>query len=136
MSTHGSRRRFLAQTAGIGSSLLLPARAFAADVRMRCVWWGGQDRAKRTNEAIQIFEKQRSDLKVATESTAWADYWTKVATLVAHAFDELALAAEEANAGLDLHHDGGRLRKRLDDCDAGCELKAPGREFRGRLSAP
>src|SRR6185295_10760326 len=83
MSRHDSRRRFLAQAAALGSSAVLPAPLFAAEARMRAVWWGGQDRAKRTNEAIQIFEKQRPDLKVATESTAWADYWTKVATLVA-----------------------------------------------------
>jgi len=50
---------------------------------MRAVWWGGQDRARRTDEAIPIFEKQRPDLRIATESTAWGDYWTKVATLVA-----------------------------------------------------
>jgi len=88
MSIHGSRRRFLKHSAVVGSGLLLPAFGLrsinAADpVRMRAVWWGGQDRARRTNEAIQIFEKQRVDLKIATESTAWGDYWTKVATLVA-----------------------------------------------------
>src|SRR4030095_10587479 len=82
------RRRFLRRGAVVGSGLLLPVLGFrsiyAADpVRMRAVWWGGQDRARRTNEAIQLFEKQRADLKIATESTAWADYWTKVATLVA-----------------------------------------------------
>jgi multiple sugar transport system substrate-binding protein len=84
MTTHGTRRRFLVHGAALGSGLLLPTLAAkAAEVRMRAVWWGGQDRARRTNEAIQIFEKQRPDLKIATESTAWADYWTKVATLVA-----------------------------------------------------
>lgn len=83
MSMHGSRRQFLAQAAALGSALVLSGRAYAAETRMRCVWWGGQDRARRTNEAIQIFEKQKPELKIATESTAWADYWTKVATLVA-----------------------------------------------------
>jgi hypothetical protein len=76
MSIHGSRRRFLKHGAVVGSGLLLPVFGLqslqAADpVRMRAVWWGGQDRARRTNEAIQIFEKQRADLKIATESTAW-----------------------------------------------------------------
>src|SRR4029450_13599537 len=88
MSIHRSRRRFLKHGAAIGSGFLFPAFGLqstqaAEPVRMRALWWGGQDRARRTNEAIQIFEKQRADLKIATESTAWADYWTKVATLVA-----------------------------------------------------
>ena len=88
MSIRDSRRRFLQRGAAVGSGLLLPAlgiqRSYAAEAtRMRAIWWGGQDRARRTNEAIQIFEKQRPDLKIATESNAWADYWTKVATLVA-----------------------------------------------------
>ena len=60
----------------------------------------------------------------------------EVGTLLADALHEFALPAEEASAGLDLHHDGRRLRKRFDDCDARCELKAPGRESRRRLSAP
>ena len=88
MGTRPTRRRFLQQGAALGSGLLLPGVALrpacAADpVRMRAIWWGGQDRAKRTNEAIQLFEKARPDLKIATESNAWGDYWTKVATLVA-----------------------------------------------------
>src|SRR4030095_4005749 len=83
MSTHGSRRRFLTCGAAVASGLLLPSLARAADVRMRAVWWGGQDRARRTNEAIQIFEKRRPDLKIATESTAGADRWPKAATLLA-----------------------------------------------------
>jgi multiple sugar transport system substrate-binding protein len=88
MNIENSRRRFFKHGAVLGSALLLPSVAWqssrAADpVRLRALWWGGQDRAKRTNEAIQLFEKQRSEFKVATESTAWGDYWTKVATLVA-----------------------------------------------------
>ena len=88
MNIRDSRRRFLKHGAVLGSAAFVPGlvadHVFAADpVRLRAVWWGGQDRAKRTNEAIQLFEKQRPDLKIATESTAWGDYWTKVATLVA-----------------------------------------------------
>src|SRR5206468_11087884 len=60
----------------------------------------------------------------------------EVRALVSDALDELPLPAEESEARLDFHHDGRRLRERLDDCDAGCELKAPCRESRGRLSAP
>ena len=54
----------------------------------------------------------------------------------ADALDQASFAAEEPRAGLDLHHDGRRLRQRFDDCDAGCELKAPGRKSRSRVSAP
>jgi hypothetical protein len=60
----------------------------------------------------------------------------KVSDFFTHALDKLAFAAEQANAGLDLHHDGGQLRCRFDDSDARCELKAPGRESRDRVSAP
>jgi hypothetical protein len=61
---------------------------------------------------------------------------TQVRRLFADALDKSSFATEEARAGLDLHHDGRRRRERFDDCDAGCELKAPGRESRDRLSAP
>jgi len=85
MNIRQSRRRFLQQSAKLGAGLLAPALAVhAADpIRMRAIWWGGQDRAKRTNEAIQLFEKSKPDLKIATESNAWGDYWTRLATQVA-----------------------------------------------------
>ena len=60
----------------------------------------------------------------------------KILDLVSHTLDQLPLAAEEANAGLDFHHDGRRIRSGFEDGDSGCELKAPGREPRERVSAP
>ena len=56
MSIRDSRRRFLKHGAVLGSAAFVPGlvadHVFAADpVRLRAVWWGGQDRAKRTNEA-------------------------------------------------------------------------------------
>ncbi|WP_138472058.1 ABC transporter substrate-binding protein [Poseidonocella sp. HB161398] len=67
----------LALAAGFG-----PARAAGTPIRM--VWWGNEERARRTTEAIRGFEAASDDMvEVATEYMGWDDYWTRLATQVA-----------------------------------------------------
>ncbi|MDJ0388851.1 ABC transporter substrate-binding protein [Roseomonas sp. E05] len=77
-----TRRSMLA---GLGTAALLggPARgAFAASTRLRMAWWGGRERADRTNRALEAFTRKHSDIAVAGESMGWSDYWPKLATQV------------------------------------------------------
>jgi multiple sugar transport system substrate-binding protein len=50
---------------------------------MRMSWWGGADRAKRTNEAIAVYMKRHPNVRIDTDSVGWGDYWTRLATQVA-----------------------------------------------------
>lgn len=69
----------LAGAAAIGTGA---ARA-QAPVRMRMTWWGGADRARRTNEAIAAYRRKNANIQVDTDSVGWGDYWTRLATQVA-----------------------------------------------------
>ncbi|MEF2072442.1 ABC transporter substrate-binding protein [Consotaella aegiceratis] len=79
-----NRRLFLGGSAGLAvSSFLGFAPALAADGKIRMFWWGSEERARRTNEAVDAFEAANSGVQVETEFTGWDDYWTRLATQVA-----------------------------------------------------
>ena len=46
-------------------------------------WWGGADRAKRTNQVMDLFKQQHPDWTLAGQSTSFSDYWTKMNTQAA-----------------------------------------------------
>lgn len=58
-------------------------RAFAQAERLRMLWWGSQERADRTNKAIEAYKKIKPDLTIAGEFAGWSDYWPRLATQVA-----------------------------------------------------
>ncbi|MBM3525915.1 MAG: extracellular solute-binding protein, partial [Alphaproteobacteria bacterium] len=77
-----SRRHALAT----GAALAVPAPRLAraqAQQRMRMTWWGGADRARRTNEAVGAYLKRNAGLRIDTDTVGWNDYWTRLATQVA-----------------------------------------------------
>jgi multiple sugar transport system substrate-binding protein len=51
--------------------------------RLRMTWWGGADRARRTNEAVAAYLATNAALRIDTDSVGWGDYWTRLATQVA-----------------------------------------------------
>ncbi|MBB3999435.1 ABC transporter substrate-binding protein [Aureimonas pseudogalii] len=57
--------------------------AFAEDARLRFLWWGSQERADRTNAAIQAFQSARPGTSIVGEFAGWSDYWPRLATQVA-----------------------------------------------------
>lgn len=58
--------------------------AIAAEAgRLRIAWWGGTDRARRTQAAIDAFKQGHQGLEIVPESVGWDAYWTKLATQVA-----------------------------------------------------
>jgi multiple sugar transport system substrate-binding protein len=58
-----------------------PAAADAA--RLRMVWWGSGDRAKRTLAALDAFKAGHAGVEIDTENTGWDAYWAKLATQTA-----------------------------------------------------
>lgn len=81
-----SRREMLHLGALIAAPAVLkmtgtPAAAQAG--RLRISWWGGADRAKRTQAAIDAFKGLNAGLDIVPESVGWDAYWTKLATQVA-----------------------------------------------------
>jgi multiple sugar transport system substrate-binding protein len=78
-------RRYLSKTllAGAATAALPGAVAHAAPAAIRWVWWGNPARDRRTAEVIKLFEARHADIRVTGESSAWPDYWPKLAVQVA-----------------------------------------------------
>ncbi|WP_328772882.1 ABC transporter substrate-binding protein [Streptomyces sp. NBC_00286] len=49
-------------------------------VTIRYAWWGAEDRAKRINETIKLFEKKYPKIKVKTDFQPYLDFWKKFNT--------------------------------------------------------
>ncbi|WP_108262910.1 ABC transporter substrate-binding protein [Mangrovicoccus ximenensis] len=78
------RRQLLAGGMGLALASGLAPMARAAGTPIRMVWWGNEERARRTTEAIRGFEAASDDaVSVGTEYMGWDDYWTRLATQVA-----------------------------------------------------
>jgi multiple sugar transport system substrate-binding protein len=60
---------------------LVAARARAAEARMRVMWWGGQERARRTLGAIDLFHQRHPDVQLIGEASG-TDYWQKIVTQI------------------------------------------------------
>ena len=49
-------------------------------VTIRYAWWGADDRAKRINQTIALFEKKYPKIKVKTDFQPYSDFWKKFNT--------------------------------------------------------
>ncbi|MFB7370157.1 ABC transporter substrate-binding protein [Streptomyces sp. NPDC056222] len=49
-------------------------------VTIRYAWWGSDDRAKRINQTIALFEKKYPKIKVKTDFQPYTDFWKKFNT--------------------------------------------------------
>lgn len=79
-----NRRRFLGAGLGVASMPLWGlAQSLAADTAIRMIWWGGKDRAERTNKAVDAFKADNAGVNITGESMGWDDYWPRLATQVA-----------------------------------------------------
>lgn len=79
-----NRRRFLGAGLGVASMPLWAlGESLAADTAVRMIWWGGKDRAERTNKAVDAFKADNAGLTITGESMGWDDYWPRLATQVA-----------------------------------------------------
>ncbi|MGP3749955.1 ABC transporter substrate-binding protein [Streptomyces sp. IBSNAI001] len=50
---------------------------------IRFVWWGNEDRAQATKEAVALFEKKHPNIKVQTEFSGYPSYVQKLTTQIA-----------------------------------------------------
>lgn len=48
-------------------------------VTLRFAWWGGQERADLTNEAVELFMERNPDIIVETSFYPWDSYWENLA---------------------------------------------------------
>ncbi|GAA3435109.1 ABC transporter substrate-binding protein [Kutzneria kofuensis] len=83
----------------------------AGPVTLRFTWWGADDRHKRTQQVIDLFQKKHPNITVRGEFKDWNSYWDSLATTVAAndapdviQMDELYLASyAQRGALLDLN---------------------------------
>jgi multiple sugar transport system substrate-binding protein len=84
MSAHlVSRRALLGAGCGFAASAMLGSPVRAQDKQLRVFWWGSQERADRTNKAVDAFRTANAGIDTKTEFTGWSDYWPRLATRVA-----------------------------------------------------
>lgn len=62
--------------AGCGSG----SSSDGGNVTIRYAWWGSDDRAKRINQTIALFEKKFPRIKVKTDFQPYLDFWKKFNT--------------------------------------------------------
>ncbi|EPX75494.1 ABC transporter substrate-binding protein [Salipiger mucosus] len=79
------RRRLLGTGLAMAGLPLLGSRRALAQSggSIRMIWWGGDERARRTNAAIDRFTDANPDVSIDAESMGWDDYWARLATQVA-----------------------------------------------------
>lgn len=67
------------------SMMAIPAAAAAENepVTIRIMWWGDTARHEKYNQIMDAFQETYPWITVERESATWADYWNKLATLVA-----------------------------------------------------
>ncbi len=80
-----NRRGFMVGAAGAATGIALGSRSgFAAEsVQLRAMWWGSNDRSKRTLAVAKLFEEKNPDIRIIGESLSGDGYWTKLATQMA-----------------------------------------------------
>jgi multiple sugar transport system substrate-binding protein len=86
MTTRLTRRSILGAglAAGLATAPAAGRRGHAqARTRLRLTFWGNPDRARRTQAAIEAYQRANPAIEIASESAGWGDYWTRLATQVA-----------------------------------------------------
>jgi multiple sugar transport system substrate-binding protein len=67
---------------GVAAGALLASSglARAADVALRAAWWGGKERAERTQKVIDLYVSRTPGVSIDTEYLGWGDYWPRLTT--------------------------------------------------------
>ncbi|GAA1465596.1 ABC transporter substrate-binding protein [Nocardiopsis exhalans] len=83
------RRRPPLTTTAAAFALVMAATACGGSgsddgvVELRFSWWGSDARHAALQEAIDLFEDQNPDIRIAGDYTDWASYWDRLATSTA-----------------------------------------------------
>ncbi|SDI94082.1 multiple sugar transport system substrate-binding protein [Lentzea albidocapillata subsp. violacea] len=107
--------------AACGSGSEAGGELTAEPVTLRFTWWGADDRHKRTQQVIEMFQKKHPNITVKGEFKEWNGYWDSLATTMAAndapdimQMDEQYIASyAERGALLDLNE----AKKHLDTAD-------------------
>ncbi|RVH85059.1 carbohydrate ABC transporter substrate-binding protein [Sinorhizobium meliloti] len=80
-----NRRRFMIGAAGAATGIALGSQSglAAESVQLRAMWWGSNDRSKRTLAVAKLFQEKNPDIRIVGESLSGDGYWTKLATQMA-----------------------------------------------------
>jgi pectin-derived oligosaccharide transport system substrate-binding protein len=106
-------------------------------VTLRFIWWGADARHKRTQEVIERFQKQHSNITIKGEYKDWNGYWDSLATTVAAndapdliQMDELYLSSyAQRGVLLDLGTVGKYLNTGAFDAKALATGKVDGKQY-------
>ena len=52
-------------------------------VRLSVLWWGGENRHRRTLDVIDLYERSNPNIAIEPEYVGWAGYWDRLAVLAA-----------------------------------------------------
>ncbi|WP_337270494.1 ABC transporter substrate-binding protein [Oryzifoliimicrobium ureilyticus] len=75
-----TRRSFMLASAGVAAGLSFSRATFAQEQRLRALWWGSNDRTKRTMSVIDLFNQKNPGVSFVGEAISGDGYWTKLAT--------------------------------------------------------
>lgn len=78
-----ARRSFLGGAAAAFALAVCGSKVSANALRLRFMWWGTQERARLTEQAIDAFRAINPGVNIETDYTDWLDYWQRFVTLVA-----------------------------------------------------
>lgn len=79
MSAAIGRRSLLAGALGLAGAAMVPAAARAELERLRIVWWGSDDRTRRTQEVLKLYQAKGQGAELVGEVSN-AEYFPKLAT--------------------------------------------------------
>lgn len=79
MSAAIGRRSVLAGALGLAGAATLPAALRAESARLRVVWWGNDDRTRRTLEVLKLYQAKAQGAELVGEVSN-AEYFPKLAT--------------------------------------------------------
>ena len=74
------RRSLLAGGLSLAAFGMLGGAARADDQSLRVAWWGGKDRAERTEKTLALYKSANAGTSISTEYLGWGDYWARLTT--------------------------------------------------------
>ncbi|WP_202964564.1 ABC transporter substrate-binding protein [Inquilinus limosus] len=81
---HLNRRSLLGGSLAATAALTFgPGLARAEGTRLRLAWWGSQDRTRRTQAVIDLYQKKAPGVSIVGEAISGSAYWTKLSTQMA-----------------------------------------------------
>ncbi|MBP3646119.1 MAG: extracellular solute-binding protein [Clostridia bacterium] len=76
-------KKFLSLLMAAMMLLSICSVALAEDTTIRIMWWGDTARHEKYNKIMDAFEAENPGIKVERLTATWADYWSKLPTMVA-----------------------------------------------------